>query len=102
MISQPTQPDPIDQLLDKIVREAAAEQRELATFFQRAVARLIDTGIVLGLAYAIELVGVYFIRQNKPLNEDYIIKSVQQAMPALALMLWVLLYSPVMESTGGT
>ncbi|MBA3647942.1 MAG: RDD family protein [Chitinophagales bacterium] len=102
MISQPTQPDPIDKLLEKIVREAEAEQRQLATFTQRAIARTVDTLMVFGTAYLFEAIAIYFIKQSKPFNEDFIIKSVQQAMPALALMLWVMLYSPIMESTGGT
>jgi uncharacterized RDD family membrane protein YckC len=33
---------------------------------------------------------------------DFIVKSVEQAMPAFALMFWVIIYSPLMEATGGT
>src|SRR4030095_2823795 len=103
MISQPTQPDPIDQLLEKISREVKwEEEQRLATFLQRAVARTIDTAIIFGVAYGAQLIAVYFIKRGAPYNVDFIVKSVQQAMPAFALMLWVLLYSPVLESTGGT
>jgi uncharacterized RDD family membrane protein YckC len=103
MISQPTQPDPIDQLLEKISREVKREEEQrLATFLQRAVARTIDTAIIIGTAYATQEIMIYYIRENNPFNVDYIVESVEQAMPAFALMIWVLLYSPVMESTGGT
>ena len=103
MISQPAQPDPIDQLLDKISREVKREEEQkLASFLQRAIARTIDTAIIFGIAYALQLIAVWFIKRDNPNNVDFIIKSVGQAMPAFALMLWVLLYSPVMESTGGT
>lgn len=103
MISQPAQPDPIDQLLEKISKEVKREEEQkLATFLQRAFARTIDTTIIIGIAYGVELLSVYFIKKDNPYNTDFIIKSVSQAMPAFALMLWVLLYSPIMESTGGT
>jgi uncharacterized RDD family membrane protein YckC len=103
MISQPAQPDPIDQLLEKLSREARLEQdQNLATFLQRAAARAIDTAIIAGVAYGAQMLAIYFIRRGEPYNVDFIVKSVQQAIPAFGLMLWVLLYSPVMESTGGT
>jgi uncharacterized RDD family membrane protein YckC len=78
------------------------EEQKLASFLQRAIARTIDTAIIFGIAYALQLIAVWFIKRDNPNNVDFIIKSVGQAMPAFALMLWVLLYSPVMESTGGT
>lgn len=103
MISQPTQPDPIDQLLEKISKEVKREEEQrLATFLQRAIARTIDTSIIIGISYGVQVLSVYFIKNDNPYNVNYIVSSVQQAMPAFALMMWVLLYSPVMESTGGT
>ena len=103
MISQPKQPDPIDSLLEKISREAEQEEKQqLATFLQRSVARIIDTAIVFGVAYAVQLLFVKFVRSDNTYNVDFIVKSVEQAMPAFALITWVLVYSPLMESTGGT
>lgn len=103
MISQSAQPDPIDQLLDKISKEVKREEEQLlASFMQRAVARIIDTVIIAGAAYGFQLLCIYFITRDNPYNLDFIVTSVKQAMPAFALMLWVLLYSPVMESMGGT
>ena len=103
MISQPTQPDPIDQLLAKISKEVKQEEdQKLATFFQRAVARTIDTAIILGIGYGSQVLSIYLIKKGEPYNVDFIAKSVQETMPAFALMIWVLLYSPIMESTGGT
>ncbi|MBK9729941.1 MAG: RDD family protein [Chitinophagaceae bacterium] len=103
MISQSAQPDPIDQLLDKITKEVKREEEQLlASFLQRAVARTIDTAIIAGAAYGLQALSIYFITRDDPYNVEFITMSVRQAMPAFALMLWVLLYSPVMESTGGT
>jgi uncharacterized RDD family membrane protein YckC len=103
MISQPIQPDPIDQLLQKISNEVKREEKQrLASFMQRAIARTIDTVIILGFSYAVQELLIFLIRNDNPFNQEFIVTSVKQAMPAFALMLWVLLYSPVMESTGGT
>jgi len=102
MISQSAQPDPIDSLLEKISREVEIEQQHLATFLQRAIARIIDTAIVFGAAYGTQLLFVSYIKGDNTFNVDFLIKSTEQAMPAFALMLWVMVYSPLMESTGGT
>lgn len=103
MISKSAQPDAIDQLLDKISKEVKREEEQLlASFMQRAIARTIDTAIIVGVVYGFQVLAIYFITRDNPYNVEFIIKSVQQAMPAFALMLWVLLYSPIMESTGGT
>lgn len=103
MISKSAQPDPIDQLLDKISKEVKREEEQLlASFIQRAIARTIDTAIIIGIVYGFQVLVIYLITRDNPYNVAFIIKSVQQAMPAFALMLWVLLYSPVLESTGGT
>lgn len=103
MISQPAKPDPIDVLLDKISHDAELEQsQKLATFFQRAVARVIDTTAVIGIAYGAQLYFDQYIRTHNTMNIDYIVKSANQAMPAFALIFWVIVYSPVLEGTGGT
>ena len=103
MISQSAQPDPIDSLLEKISKEVWEEERHhLATFLQRAIARIVDTAIVFGAAYGSQLLFVQFVRSANTFNVDTLVKSVEQATPAFALMIWVLVYSPVMESTGGT
>src|SRR5689334_19365316 len=102
MISQSAQPDPIDSLLEKISREVEIEQQHLATFLQRAIARIVDTALVFGAAYGAQLLFVQYIKGDNNYNVDFLVKSTEQAMPAFALMIWVLLYSPVMESTGGT
>lgn len=103
MISHPKPPDPIDKLLEKISKEADYEEKQqLATFLQRSVARIIDTAIVFGVAYAAQLLFVKFVRSDNTYNVDFIVKSIEQAMPAFALMVWVIIYSPLMESTGGT
>lgn len=103
MISQSAQPDPIDQLLNKISQEFKREEAQtLATFFQRAMARIIDTAIIAGTSYGLQELAIYFIAADNPYNEPFIVSSVRQAMPAFALMSWVLLYSPVLESLGGT
>ena len=103
MIPQSTQPDPIDTLLARIQNEVEQEQgRQLATFLQRAFARTIDTMIVFGVAYGCEQLALWYVRSNQPFNEDFILKSIQQTMPAMALIFWSLFYSPILEGTGGT
>ena len=103
MISRSAQPDPIDQLLNKISQEFKREEEQsLATFFQRAMARIMDTVIIAGTSYGLQELAIYFISADNPYNEPFIVSSVRQAMPAFALMSWVLLYSPVLESLGGT
>jgi len=101
MIQKPIQPDPIDKLLQKIANEADVEQR-YASFLQRCAARIVDTTIVLAIAYTLGWYFIYLIGDTNQLNEDYIIESVKKSLPALALMIWVLIYSPLLESTGGT
>ena len=103
MVSKSAQPDPIEQLLSKISQEVKREEEQLlATFFQRAIARIIDTAIVFGTSYGLQEMAIYFINADNPYNVAFIVSSVKQAMPAFALMMWVLLYSPVLESLGGT
>lgn len=93
----------VDRLLQRIGWQTVAEdEQNLATFVQRAIARLVDTAVVFAVAYAARELFIYFIRQGNVVNELYVITSIKQAMPALALILWVIVYSPVMESTGGT
>jgi hypothetical protein len=103
MISHPAQPDPIDKLLEKISKEAEHEEKQkLASFFQRAIARTVDTAIVFAIGYGAQLLFVQFVKSDNSFNVDFIVKSVKEAMPAFSLIVWVLVYSPVMESTGGT
>jgi len=103
MISQPAKPDAIDQLLDRISKEAEIEEKQrLATFIQRAVARTVDTAIVVAVAYGAQLLFDRYIRDNNSINVEYIVNGVNEAMPAFALIFWVIIYSPILESTGGT
>jgi uncharacterized RDD family membrane protein YckC len=96
-------PDPIDKLLSRILKEAEFESNiRYASFGQRLTARLIDTAILLSLAFLIEQMAVLFIKSDNLYNVEFILRSLDQAVPALAIMIWVLVYSPVMESTGGT
>lgn len=103
MISQPAKPDSIDQLLRRIAHEAELEnEQRLATFLQRVIARIVDTAIVMGVAYGAQLFFVDYVRAHNTINVDFIVKSVEQAMPAFALIFWVIVYSPILEGTGGT
>ena len=104
MITPSTQPDPIDKLLTKIMKEAEQELQPMkyASFFQRTIARLVDMAIVTALAMGIAYLAFNFIRKDTPQEATYIIDGLKQALPAFGIMLWVLLYSPIMESTGGT
>ncbi len=96
-------PDPIDKLLNRIINEAEMEANiQYASFVQRLTARLIDTAIVLVLSYIIQQLAVAFIKTDNIYNVEFILRSLDQAVPALAIMMWVLVYSPVMESMGGT
>ncbi len=96
-------PDTIDKLLNRIIKEAQMETTiRYATFSQRSMARMIDAALVLALAYIIQQFFVAFIKSDNIYNVEHILRSTDQAVPALALMLWVLVYSPAMESTGGT
>ena len=98
-----TSPDPLDQLLNRIYREADLEARgAYASFWLRAGARLVDTALMVGVAYGIYLSFVGIILRDNPTNGQMIVDRLEDAVPALALMIWVLLYSPVMEATGGT
>ncbi len=101
MASRPV--DYIDRLLRYVGRQAiGADKQYLANFLQRSIARLIDTAVVLAAAYGFEALFVWLIDRGDVINEQYVIRSVQQATPALALILWTIAYSPIMESTGGT
>jgi len=103
MISQPAKPDPIDQLLDKISLEAELDDKNrLATFLQRAIARTVDTAIVFAVAYGAQILFDRYVRANNTINVDFIVNSMNQSMPAFALIFWVIIYSPVLEATGGT
>jgi uncharacterized RDD family membrane protein YckC len=94
-------PDTIDKLLNRIIKEAKMETTiRYATFGQRSMARIIDAALVLALAYIIQQFFVAFIKSDNIYNVEHILRSTDQAVPALALMLWVLVYSPALESTG--
>lgn len=99
-----TQNDPVEKILNHIIEEVEKESSppEFASFFQRVISRLVDTAIILGITYSIQYVAFYFIQKDNIYNADYIEHGLSQAAPALAIMIWVLLYSPIMESTGGT
>lgn len=98
-----TSPDPLDQLLNRIYREADLEARgAYASFLLRVAARAVDTALMVGLAYGIYYSLVGFIMTDNPTNGQYIADRLKEAVPALALMMWVLVYSPIMEATGGT
>ena len=102
MITSP-QPDPIDTLLNRISIEAEAEYTpQLATFLQRAIARTVDTIIVLAAAYGVQNILTGFILKDNTQNLGFILESVKQATPAFGLMIYSLLYSPLLEATGGT
>ena len=94
--------DPIDQLLEKIVREADKPEINYATFLQRVFARLIDTIILLSISYACWLACIGYVKNDIGYDSAFVIKSMQWTIPAFALVLWSLFYSPVMEATGGT
>ena len=103
MISKPKENDPIETLLEKISKEAEQEEKQrLATFLQRSVARVIDTAVVVGVAYGAQLLFVKFAKSDNTYNVAFLVKSIEQAMPAFALIVWAMVYSPVMESMGGT
>src|SRR5687768_16831049 len=98
-----TQPDPLDQLLSRFIREADMEVRGMyANFWLRTAARLVDTSLMVGIAYAIYYSFVGLILRDNPTNGQLIVDRLEDAVPALSLMLWVLVYSPLMEATGGT
>jgi uncharacterized RDD family membrane protein YckC len=100
---RPTSPDPLDQLLNRIYREADLEARgAYANFWLRTAARLVDTALMVSVAYAIYYSFVGMILQDNPINGQLIVDRLEDAVPALSLMIWVLVYSPVMEATGGT
>ena len=102
-LRRPTQPDPLDQLLNRIYREATLEaDNAYANFWLRVAARLVDTALMVGVSYAIFYSAVGFILRDNPSSGPYIVDRLEDAVPALALMIWVLLYSPLMEATGGT
>ncbi len=104
MIASTSQPDPIDKLLNKIMKEAEQELQPVkyASFIQRVIARLIDMTLITGVTLAIGYFMFSFIRKDTPEDAAFIINGLTQALPALGIMLWVTLYSPIMESTGGT
>ncbi|HAP01816.1 MAG TPA: hypothetical protein DCQ93_07840 [Bacteroidetes bacterium] len=102
--SQPSSPDPIDKLLSRIIKQVENDEQPVryANFFQRTIARLIDMLIVAGIAIGISYSAFSFIRHDTPQDADFIINGLTQALPAFGIMLWVTLYSPILESTGGT
>ncbi len=104
MITPSTQPDPIDKLLKEIMEETEQElqQVKFASFFQRVVARLVDMSLITGITLGIGYLAFSFIRKDTPESAAYIIDGLKQALPAFGIMIWVTLYSPLMESTGGT
>lgn len=104
MITPSTQPDPIDKLLKKIMKETEQELQpvKFASFFQRVVARLVDMSLITGITLGIGYLAFSFIRKDTPESAAYIIDGLKQALPAFGIMIWVTLYSPLMESTGGT
>lgn len=98
-----TQPDPLDQLLNRFIKEADMEVRGMyANFWLRTIARLVDTALMVAVAYSIYYSCVGFILRDNPVNGQLIVDRLEDAVPALALMIWVLMYSPLMEATGGT
>lgn len=104
MITPSTQPDPIDKLLKKIMKETEQELQpvKFASFVQRVVARLVDMSLITGITLGIVYLAFSFIRKDTPESAAYIIDGLKQALPAFGIMIWVTLYSPLMESTGGT
>ena len=102
-IRRPAQPDPLDQLLSRFIRDADMEVRGMyANFWLRAAARLIDTVLMVAIAYGIYVSFIDLILRDNPTNGQLIVDRLKDAVPALALMIWVLVYSPLMEATGGT
>ncbi len=104
MVSPTAQNDPVEKFLNHIIEEVEKETNPpvYASFLQRVISRLIDTAIILLITYSIQIVAFYFIKKDEIYNADYIMTGLSQAMPALAIMIWVLLYSPLMEASGGT
>lgn len=94
----------IDKLLEKIVREAEKEDTNFvyASFFQRVVARLVDTAVVLAVAYSLQLWFDHWVVASKTFNAAYLAHSMNQVMPAFAVIFWAVIYSPIMEGTGGS
>ena len=104
MIAPSKHPDFIDKLLTKIMNEAEQESKPViyASFTQRVIARLIDMAIITGVTVVVGYLAFNFIRKDTPQEAAFIINGLTQALPAFGIMLWVTLYSPIMESTGGT
>ena len=102
MIAQ--SPDPIEKILNHLMKETEEEFQPVvyATFFQRTIARLIDMALIAGITIGTSWLAFNFIRNDSPEEATYIIDGLTQALPAFGIMLWVTLYSPIMESTGGT
>lgn len=94
----------IDKLLEKIVREAEKEDANLiyASFIQRAAARLVDTAVVFAVAYGMQLWFDHWVVASKTFNAAYLAHSMNQAMPAFAVIFWAVIYSPILEGTGGS
>lgn len=98
-----TNTDAIDELLNRVAIEAEAEYApNYATFFQRAIARTVDTALMFGLAYGFQKLMMGFIISDNNINLGFVIDSVKEATPAFALMIYSMIYSPIMEATGGT
>lgn len=99
---QTTPADPIDKLLERIVKEADEPIPNYATFLQRVFARLIDTAIVLGISFAVFQSSKNFIKNDTGFESDFVIAQLSNFVYAFALILWSLFYSPLLEATGGT
>jgi len=96
------QKDPIDRLLTRIAAEAMLPEHRFAGFWIRVASRLIDTAVVTGLSYLLWYWSVNFIKKDIGYQSEFVIHSMQVAVPAFAVILWSLIYSPVLEATGGT
>jgi uncharacterized RDD family membrane protein YckC len=92
----------VENLLAQIMADSEMRQPAYATFWQRAAARIIDTAIIAGIVWFIQYWAIDFIRSDQNQNEAFILLRVKQAMPAFGLIIWFLLYSPILESLGGT
>ena len=94
----------IDRLLEKIVQEAEKDDTKLiyASFYQRVIARVIDTAVVVAVAYGLQLWFDHWVVASKTFNAAYLAHSMNQLMPAFAVIIWSVLYSPIMEGTGGS
>ncbi len=95
--------DSIDKLLSRITKEVEMEENiSYASFGQRLTARLVDSAIVLIAAFVIQQIFIVLIKSDNTYNVEYILRNLDQAVPGFAIILWVLIYSPILENFGGT